>query len=218
MCSSDLRRMRRGAAEGDAGGWRPVAGQTALAAGILAGMWATGWLLGVALHATHALARLSAGPPPSNALRTAALLLSFGTLATVLLGVELLRLWFHRRPDERTGAAEPIARPSQVVAVGAGRRRTRTFFALVLLEALAASHPRRATGQGGSPAAVALARADSAFAAGSTRSAARNYGAVLAADPDNSRAVFRLAQLSRGDPAVALQLFQRYVRLEPSDP
>src|SRR3989449_2420468 len=103
--SEASRRMRRGAAEADAGGWRPVAGQTALAAGILAGMWATGWLLGVALHATHALARLSAGPPPSNAIRTAALLLSFGTLATVLLGVELLRLWFHRRPDERTGAA-----------------------------------------------------------------------------------------------------------------
>jgi len=216
--SEASRRMRRGAAEADAGGWRPVAGQTALAGGILAGMWATGWLLGVALHAAHSVGRLLAGPPPSNALRTAALLLSFGTLATVLLGVELLRLWFHRRPDERARAAEPIARPSRIVAVGAGRRRTRTFFALVLLEALAASHPRRATGQSGSPAAVALARADSAFAAGSTRTAARNYGAVLAADPDNSRAVFRLAQLSRGDPAVALQLFQRYVRLEPSDP
>src|SRR5207244_5050998 len=36
--------------------------------------------------------------------------------------------------------------------------------------------------------------------------------------PHNSRAGFRLAQLSRGDPAVPLQLFQRYVRLEPSDP
>ena len=222
--SEAFRRMRRGAAEGDAGGWRPVAGQTALAAGILAGMWATGWLLGVALHAAHSVGRLLAGPPPSNALRTAALLLSFGTLAAVLLGVELLRLWLHRRAprDERMGAAEPIARTKRrVVAAagaGAGRRRARTFVALVLLEALAASHPRRATGQGGSPGAVALARADSAFAAGSTRTAARNYGAVLAADPDNSRAVFRLAQLSRGDPAVALQLFQRYVRLEPSDP
>src|SRR2546422_9224497 len=187
-------------------------------------MWATGWLLGVALHAAHSVGRLLAGPPPSNALRTAALLPSFGTLAAVLLGVELLRLWLHRRAprDERMGAAEPIARTKRrVVAAagaGAGRRRARTFVALVLLEALAASHPRRATGQGGSPGAVALARADSAFAAGSTRTAARNYGAVLAADPDNSRAVFRLAQLSRGDPAVALQLFQRYVRLEPSDP
>src|SRR2546430_16134258 len=99
--SEAFRRMRRGAAEGDAGGWRPVAGQTALAAGILAGMWATGWLLGVALHAAHSVGRLLAGPPPSNALRTAALLLSFGTLATVLLGVELLRLLLHRRPDER---------------------------------------------------------------------------------------------------------------------
>src|SRR5207245_4593820 len=101
---------------------------------------------------------------------------------------------------------------------GAGRRRARTFVALVLLEALAASHPRRATGQGGSPGAVALARADSAFAAGSTRTAARNYGAVLAADPDNSRAVFRLAPLSRGAPALALQLFPRYVRLDTAAP
>ena len=217
--SEAYRRVRGGVTGAGTGGWRPVAGQTALAGAILAGMWATGWLLGATLQAAHSVVWLRAGPPPSNALRTTALLLSFGTLAAVLLGVELLGLWLHRGLDERKRAAEPIARGHRrAVAGGDRRRRARTFVALVLLEALAAADPRSATGQSGSPSAVALARADSAFAAGSTRSAARNYGAVLAADPDNSRAVFRLAQLSRGDPAVALQLFQRYVRLEPSDP
>lgn len=222
--SEAYRRVRRRAGSGlGTGGWRPVAGQLGLAGGIVAGMWATGWLLGVALHAAHAVVRLPATPPASNALRTAALLLSFGTLATVLLGVELLRLWLHPGSDEPKGAAEPIVstRRRLVAAAagrGTGRRRARTVVALVLLEALAASHPRRAIGQSGSAGAVALARADSAFAAGSTRTAVRRYGAVLAVDPDNSRAVFRLAQLSRGDPAMALQLFQRYVRLEPADP
>ena len=222
--SEAYRRVRRGARGGlGTRGWRPVAGQLALAGGILAGMWATGWLLGVALHAAHSIARLPAAPPAGNALRTAALVLSFGTLATVLLGVELLRLWLHRGSDEPKGAAEPIVPTKRrLVAAGGwrgtGRRRARTFVGLVLLEALAAANPHRAIGQSGSAGAVALARADSAFAAGSTRSAVRRYGAVLAVDPDNSRAVFRLAQLSRGDPAMALQLFQRYVRLEPADP
>jgi len=47
--------------------------------------------------------------------------------------------------------------------------------------------------------------------------AAREYAAVLAADPENSHATYRLAQLTRDDPA-ALRLFQRYVELEPEDP
>src|SRR2546426_8409472 len=33
-----------------------------------------------------------------------------------------------------------------------------------------------------------------------------------------SHATYRLAQLRRRDPAAALRLFRRYVRLEPSDP
>ncbi|HYT04058.1 MAG TPA: tetratricopeptide repeat protein [Gemmatimonadales bacterium] len=216
-------RERRGAGHVGARGWRVVAGQTAIASGILAAMWVTGWLLGVAVHAAHPVIRLGAGSHPSNALRTAALLLSFGTLGLVLLGVEVLRLWVHRRPGLARRAAsraatERAARPliePRVAAAAGGRWRARTLIALLLLEALAAADPRRATGQSGSPT---VARADSAFAAGSTHSAARQYAAVLAADPDNSHAIYRLGQLHRDDPAAALRLFQRYVALEPSDP
>jgi len=66
--------------------------------------------------------------------------------------------------------------------------------------------------------AALLARADSAWAAKEESIAAREYTAVLAADPDNSHATYRLAQLTRDDPAAALRLFQRYVELEPEDP
>src|SRR2546426_7549205 len=85
----------------------------------------------------------------------------------------------HRRAprDERMGAAEPIARTKRrVVAAagaGAGRRRARTFVALVLLEALAASHPRRATGPGGGPGGGAVAPGGSAVAPGKNGAAAR---------------------------------------------
>src|SRR5439155_3173066 len=48
--------------------------------------------------------------------------------------------------------------------------------------------------------------------------AAQEYAAVLAADPWNSHATYRLAQLHRHDPRLALRLFRRYVALEPSDP
>ncbi len=211
------RRMRGGAA---AGRWRVVAAQTAIAGGIIAAMWVTGWLLGIALNAVHPVVRLAAAPPHGNVLRTAALVLSLGTLAAVLCGVELLRLWVHRRSDRdvpvarRELRAPEAARPAKGrVAVAGGRART--LITLILLEAAAAADPRSASPQSGT---VALARADSAFAAGSAGVAARRYAAVLTAHPDNSRAVYRLAQLSQADPAEALRLFRRYVALEPADP
>ena len=44
------------------------------------------------------------------------------------------------------------------------------------------------------------------------------YRGVLASDPDNSRALYRLAQLApRGSPE-AVALLRRYVKLEPGDP
>ena len=64
---------------------------------------------------------------------------------------------------------------------------------------------------------VRLGAADSAYAAGEPALAERNYFAVLRLDPDNSHAVFRLAQLSLDRPQTALRLFRRYVTLEPQD-
>jgi len=75
----------------------------------------------------------------------------------------------------------------------------------------------------GSPASAAdpappasLALADSAWAKGDPAAAKRLYASVLAAEPDRSRAVFRLASLS-DDPGEALRLYRRYVTLEPGD-
>ncbi len=227
-----LREARRRMQDGPGGGrWRVVAAQTAIAGGIIASMWVTGWLLGVALSAVHPVVRLAAAPPHGNVLRAAALVLSLGTLAAVLCGVELLRLWVHRRSDREVPVAPRELQASQAVRparrrVAAAGGRARTLITLILLEAAAAADPRSARPQSEAPppppppppVAVALARADSAFAAGSASIAARRYAAVLAAHPDNSRAVYRLAQLSQADPAEALRLFRRYVALEPADP
>ena len=91
-------------------GWRVVAGQTVMAGAILAAIWVTGWLIGIAITASARIVgtpHLLAGAHPGSVLRTAALVLSAATLAAVLLGVELLRLWVHRgaRRAERAGEA-----------------------------------------------------------------------------------------------------------------
>ena len=62
-----------------------------------------------------------------------------------------------------------------------------------------------------------LRRADSAYAAGDRRRSAELYGRVLAEDPDQSRAVFRLAQLA-ATRQERLALYTRYTELEPRDP
>lgn len=66
--------------------------------------------------------------------------------------------------------------------------------------------------------AARLRRADDAYAAGDRDRAEREYGAVLALDPAQSRAVFRLAQLrERRDLRGAIALYRRYVALEARD-
>jgi len=193
-------------------GWRVVAGQTVMAGAILAAIWATGWLVGIGITASAGILRpphVLAGAHPGNVLRTAALVLSAATLAAVLLGVELLRLWVHR-------GAEKAARAERAGEAGS-RQQIRRVAAIVLL-ALAADGTDTVAAQGTSALARRLARADSAFVAGDATRAAREYAAALAVDPENSRATYRLADLTkRRDPARALQLFRRYVTLEPSD-
>jgi tetratricopeptide (TPR) repeat protein len=181
------------------GGWRVVAGQTAMAGAILAAIWVAGWLVGIAITASARVIRpphLLAGAHPGSVLRTAALVLSAATLAAVLLGVELLRLWVHRGTE----------------------KQIRRVIALVVLAA-AADGTYTVAAQDTSALARRLARADSAFAAGDATTAAREYAAALAVDPENSRATYRLADLSkRRDPVEALRLFRRYAALEPDDP
>jgi hypothetical protein len=63
-----------------------------------------------------------------------------------------------------------------------------------------------------------VARADAAWRAGDKRAAEAEYALIVAADPDHSRAVYRLAELRRErDPEGAIALFRRYVALEPRD-
>ena len=194
------------------GNWRVVAAQLAIASGILGAMWVTGWLLGLALAAARPITALGTSLPPGNVLRTASVALALGTLAGVLAGVELLRLWVHRdRRASLPGKATPAGRAEP--HVGQERRRV----ALLLILGLVVPDPHGALAQSPGRVAALLARADSAWAARAESVAAREYAAVLAADPENSHATYRLAQLTRDDLA-ALRLFQRYVELEPEDP
>lgn len=200
----------RGRARGD---WRVVAAQLAIAGGILGAMWLTGLLLGHALAAARPLTRLGTSLPSGNVLRIASIALALGTLAGVLGGVELLRLWVHR------GTRSPLPRKS----MPAGRAEQQVEqkvrrVAVLLILGLVVPGPRGVLAQSLGRVAALLARADSAWAAKAENVAAREYAAVLAADPENSHATYRLAQLTRDDPAAALRLFQRYVELEPEDP
>ena len=191
------------------GNRRVVAAQLAIAGGILGAMWVTGWLLGLALAAARPITALGTSLPPGNVLRTASVALALGTLAAVLAGVELLRLWVHR--DRRASL------PGKATPAGRTVARERQRVALLLILGLVVPGPRGALAQSPRRVAALLARADSAWAAKAESVAAREYAAVLAADPENSHATYRLAQLTRDDPA-ALRLFQRYVELEPEDP
>src|SRR2546425_12937798 len=89
---------------------------------------------------------------------------------------------------------------------------------MLLVLGLVVPDPHGALAKSPGRVAALLARADSAWAAKAESVAAREYAAVLAADPENSHATYRLAQLTRDDAAAALRLFQRYVELEPEDP
>ncbi len=66
--------------------------------------------------------------------------------------------------------------------------------------------------------AVLMARADSAFHSGQLESSRRIYAQVLRVEPDNSRATYQLGRLAPQGSKLAIELFRRYVFLEPDDP
>ena len=63
-----------------------------------------------------------------------------------------------------------------------------------------------------------LQQADAAYTAGERERAQGLYRAVLASDPDNTRAIFQLARLAPLGSAEAITLLRRYLALEPGDP
>ena len=86
-----------------------------------------------------------------------------------------------------------------------------------MLWLLGAWQTRSAWAQARPGGTTAVQRADSLFAAGDRPAARDAYQSLLAAEPDNSHATYRLAQLT-ADPVAALRLYEKYVRLEPADP
>lgn len=98
--------------------WPLVRRQCAIACAILGALWLTGWALGLlvaamprsVLGAAHASL---ATPHVHNLLRTGALVLSLGTLALVLVLVQICRLVVRRAPAPRHGRA--------IADIGAGR-------------------------------------------------------------------------------------------------
>lgn len=100
--------------------WRLVVRQTALVLGILAGIWTTGWLLGLLVVEPVKTIGPASGAPggtPRNLWGSAAVLAGLATLALVIATVEAARLvlkltkqpprsTLERLPDhERTGDA-----------------------------------------------------------------------------------------------------------------
>jgi tetratricopeptide (TPR) repeat protein len=200
--------------------WRVIALQQLLAAGILGGMWTTGWLLGVLLGTARSHSVAGAATVSHNVWRTATFAISLVTLLAVVCTVELMGLWVRQRarraarraPGTRPTPIEQV--PRRIAAVGG---RGRWLVLLLAAELVSAADPPQAEAQATRSAAGSLARAESIYDSGDVEAAIDAYAAVLAIDPQNSRATYRLADLQRRHPARALPLFRRYVTLEPKD-
>jgi hypothetical protein len=95
--------------------WGVALRQASLAAGILAALWATGWLLGLVVPETVEVA--AAGSSGAglevrrNAVKVSTVLFSLGTLALVLALVQVARVVVRRRPAPARPAAERIPTP-----------------------------------------------------------------------------------------------------------
>jgi hypothetical protein len=76
--------------------WKIVGRQTAIAMGIIAGIWGMGWLIGSCIRAAHSrsLAAMahSIASPEMNVIRITALSVSLGVLATIIFAMNLLAL------------------------------------------------------------------------------------------------------------------------------
>jgi len=174
--------------------WKTILFQAGLAAGIMFGIWATGWLIGLLVQPSFADLQIGSAAALarhrfSNIIRGAALLAGFATLGAVLGMTQILRWTVGRR--RRPG---PPRAPLVIVLI------------LALLPPLA----------GQSKIADLLRKADAAFADEDRAAAAELYRQVLALDPSQSRAAYRLGVLAPDD-ASALAWFKRYVELEPND-
>lgn len=100
--------------------WRIALQQAAIAGGILVALWMTGLALGWIIltmfpHATIAGVSGASSTHARSVVRTSALLLSLGTLAAVLLFVQVLRVALPVRPTEK-GAGSQARRSARDAA------------------------------------------------------------------------------------------------------
>src|SRR5688500_1641707 len=217
--------------------WRGVFRQFMIAVGIIAALWLTGWALGAVLAAQpSALGELQArvtGPSVTNVIKIGALFLSIGTLCVVLLAVQIGRLFVKRRVPSATtanallaavfflsassteaqtpqGKPQPLAQSSRIQSKGvldAQLAIAETAYRAEGKPPPLAQGPRLGA-KGVLDAQLAIA--ETAYRAGDTARAAAGYERVLALDPDNPRALFRLGQLGRHDATRSLPGVRRY--------
>ena len=184
--------------------WRLVWKQFAIAVGIIAGLWTMGWVIAAILVA-HPTAlghqqTSEIGKRLPNVLRAGAIIVSVATLAVVLISVQIARLVVAASDRRRDAKEAPILK----------------IAAALLLAVLPAN-----LGAQNADARAAAARhvviADSAFEAGDSATARREYESALAADAETSRALYRLGQLARANPRAAEGYFRRYAKMESGD-
>lgn len=194
-----MRRRDPGLADEPPVRWLLVFRQLTIAVGIVAALWATGWALG-ALLAEHpsALGGMEStvsGRGAPNAIKVSAIILSFGTMCIVLIAVQVARLVLNTRRRKRV---------TVIVAAGA-------------LLFLPASGANGQNASGRLPPGARIDVAERTYQAGDSAAAVAAYRTVLALDPNNSRALFRLGQLWRHDPKRSLPMFRRYTAVVPND-
>jgi tetratricopeptide (TPR) repeat protein len=173
---------------------RLMAMAVAMLASLWLGAWAIGWLVAAATTTAGGPASEAALAIPRGVVRGVAWVTA-GTLVAVLAGVELVRLVL---------------------------RRTRRVTPVVVLLGLCAAGPGAATAQPADPARRAeleatLAHAEAAHEREAFDEAAAAYERVLEHDPQHPRALFRLGQLRRAQPARAIPIFEAYTRVVPRD-
>ena len=180
--------------------WRLVWKQFAIAVTIIAGLWTTGWILAAILiaHPTALGAAQTSeiGRKLPNVLRAGAVLVSVGTLAIVLASVQIARLVVAASDRRREAKDSPILKIAAAV-----------LFAFLAPAADAQDRD----------AVKHVTVADSAYEAGDTATARREYELAIASNPEASRALYRLGQLSRANPRVAEGFFRRYTKVEAGD-
>ena len=185
--------------------WSLVWKQFAMAVGIIAGLWITGWML-AAFLVSHPAALGNAqtteiGRKLPNILRTGAILVSLVTLGAVLLAVQIARLVLSASERREQRDAVPVIRIAAML--------------LIMIAAPEAASQTVDSDTVDSTSHIALA--DKAYNDEDTATARREYEAALAKNPDASRAMFRLGQLARTDSKKAESYFRQYVRAEPRD-